>query len=213
LLRPSLTHVSRQARELIPRLLAELPADARVLNVGSGGTSYGERVTNLDIAPGPNVDVVAPAEALPFEAGSFDAVVMMAVLEHVADSNLALQEIRRVLCPAGEVVVAIPFIQGWHPAPLDRRRYTREGLAAELDQHGFNVIDSGISTGPASGMAWVTAEFLALLLSGRSRRAHRYARVVTSWLAWPLKWLDVWLAGHQAAEVIASGVWVRARRI
>jgi SAM-dependent methyltransferase len=210
--RPSLTYLPRQSRELVPSFLAGFGPGARVLNVGSGGTAYDARVTNLDIAPGDHVDVVGTAEDLPFEDGSFDGALVLAVLEHVADSHRALGELRRVLRPDGKLLVAIPFIQGYHPHPLDRRRYTREGLHAELELEGFTVEATGIVNGPASAMAWVTAEFLALLLSGRSRKLHRVARVATSWIAWPIKWLDVWLVRHETAEVIASGVWARARR-
>ena len=66
--------------------------------------------------------------------------------------------------------------------------------------------------GPASAMAWVTAEFLALLLSGRSANAYRVARIVTSWLAAPIKYADRWLDAHPMAYTVASGVWARARR-
>jgi hypothetical protein len=61
-------------------------------------------------------------------------------------------------------------------------------------------------------MATVTAEYLALLLSVRSRTAYRAARLLTSWLALPLKYTDAWLAAHPEARVIASGVWAHARK-
>lgn len=210
-IRPTLTYLPRESRHLADRFLASLGDEARVLNIGSGGKSYGSNVINLDVAPGPDVDVVGVAETLPFEDASFDGALLLAVLEHVADADRALVELRRVLRPGARALVAIPFIQGWHPHPLDRRRFTREGLAAELERHRFEVEETGIVNGPASAMTWVSAEFLALLLSGHSRRAYRLVRVATSWLVLPLKWLDAWLVRHEAAEVIASGVWARAR--
>jgi len=212
LARPSLTYLPRPSRELVPEFLASFPPDTRILNIGSGQTDYGAQVVNLDIEPGKHVQVVAKAEDLPFEDGTFSGVLLLAVLEHVADAKLTLSEIRRVLCPDGALLVAIPFIQGYHPAPLDRRRFTREGLQAELEQEGFVVDATGLVNGPASAMAWVTAEFLALLVSGRSRRMHRVALSATSWIALPIKYLDPWLIRHEMAEVIASGVWARARR-
>jgi ubiquinone/menaquinone biosynthesis C-methylase UbiE len=45
-----------------------------------------------------------PAEALPFEDESFDTVVSLAVLCTVDDPSRVLQEIRRVLRPAGSFV-------------------------------------------------------------------------------------------------------------
>jgi SAM-dependent methyltransferase len=210
--RPLLTHRSRRTRDVIPAFIRSRRQDETILNIGAGSTDYGPHVLNLDIAPGAAIHVVGVAEALPFCAESFDAVVFQAVLEHVLDAREALAEIRRVLRPGGSVLIEVPFMQGYHAAPADYRRYTEVGLRTELTLNGFVVEDGGIAVGPASAMAWVSAEFLALLLSGRSARGYRVARVVTTWLAWPLKWSDSWLEGHEMAHVIASGVWAQARR-
>jgi ubiquinone/menaquinone biosynthesis C-methylase UbiE len=48
--------------------------------------------------------VVAPAEKLPFEDATFDAVVSMMVLCTVPDPDAALAEIRRVLRPDGRLL-------------------------------------------------------------------------------------------------------------
>lgn len=210
--RPSLTHRSRHTRSLTERFVDSFAPGTSVLNVGAGGSDYGRRVINLDIARTPGIHIVGLAEHLPFRECVFDGVVFQAVLEHVTDSHQALKEIRRVLRPGGAVFIEVPFIQGYHPAPQDHRRYTERGLRIELEQHGFVVDGTGVAVGPASAMSWVAGEFLALLLSGRSRRIYRFARVATDWLAWPIKWADVWLDGHEMAHVIASGVWAQARK-
>jgi SAM-dependent methyltransferase len=189
-----------------------LPVGSLVLNVGAGSSDYGSDVINLDIAPTPGIHVVGVAEHLPFRDRVFDGIVFQAVLEHVTDSHAALTEIRRILRPGGSVFIEVPFIQGYHAAPRDHRRFTEQGLRAELDQHGFVVHATGVAVGPSSAMAWVTAEFLALLLSGRSARAYRFARIFANWLAWPIKWADAWLDAHEMAHVIASGVWAQAGR-
>ena len=97
-------------------------AQGRVLEIG-GGTGanlpfYGDGVAELVIAepaepmvrqlarklPGyriPTRVLRAPAEQLPFEAGSFDCVVSTLVLCTVADPNEALAEVRRVLKSEG----------------------------------------------------------------------------------------------------------------
>ncbi|MDP9226716.1 MAG: class I SAM-dependent methyltransferase [Actinomycetota bacterium] len=211
-IRPSLVHRSKHRRSLTERFVDSLPPDASVLNVGAGASDYGMHVVNLDIAPGQGIHVVGVAEHLPFQNGVFEGIVFQAVLEHVTDSRQALSEIRRVLRPGGTVFVEVPFIQGYHAAPRDHRRYTEQGLRAELEQQGFTVEETGVAVGPASGMAWVTAEFLALLVSGRSTRAYRFARLASTWLAWPIEWADAWLDGHEMAHVIASGVWAQARK-
>jgi SAM-dependent methyltransferase len=201
------------AAALVERFVGSFGPDAVVINIGSGTQDYGPTVVNLDIAPLESVDVVGHAEALPFGDASCDGCVLQAVLEHVEDAGRVLAEIHRVLVPDGRVLVDVPFIQGYHAAPRDYRRFTAEGLKSEVERRGFTVEAAGISVGPASAMAAVTAEFLALLLSGRSVRAYRLARLVTSWIAFPLKYADVWLERHPRAGVIASGTWVQARKM
>jgi ubiquinone/menaquinone biosynthesis C-methylase UbiE len=49
--------------------------------------------------------VQAPAEHLPFEDGSFDAVVSTMVLCTVTDPALSMAEIRRVLRPGGKLLL------------------------------------------------------------------------------------------------------------
>jgi SAM-dependent methyltransferase len=110
------------ARELRRRLLSGLRG--RVLEVGSGdGRSfehYPSRVTSL-LAVEPDatareaaaeraraaavpIDVVdGVAEALPAEDASVDAAVLMGVLCSVPDPAAALDELRRVLQPDGEL--------------------------------------------------------------------------------------------------------------
>jgi SAM-dependent methyltransferase len=210
--RPSLTHRSDDTHHLTEAFVASLSREMPVLNVGAGTSNYGAEVLNLDIAPAAGIDVVGLAEQLPFRGEVFGGVVLQAVLEHVGESGRTLREIHRVLRPGGSLFVEVPFIQGYHPAPVDHRRYTEPGLRRELEQHGFSVDASGVAVGPASAMAWITAEFLALLLSGRSGRFYRFARIGTTWLAWPIKWGDAWLESHEMAHVIASGVWARAHK-
>jgi len=210
--RPALVHRSGQTRSLTRQFVDSLATGSLLLNVGAGSSDYGSRIINLDMAPADGIDVVGVAERLPFRDEVFDGIVFQAALEHVTNSHQALTEIRRTLRPGGSVFIEVPFIQGYHAAPRDHRRYTEQGLRAELDQHGFSVEATGVAVGPASAMAWVTAEFVALLLSGRSARAYRFARVFGNWLAWPIKWADAWLDVHEMAHVIACGVWAQARR-
>ena len=107
-------------REVRERSIAQATGD--VLEIGGGTGSnlpyYGSGVTSLTITEpyppmlkrlekkvreqGSPAEVVpAPAEELPFEAGSFDTVVSTLVLCGVEDQPRALREIRRVLAPGG----------------------------------------------------------------------------------------------------------------
>ena len=57
--------------------------------------------------------VAAPAERLPLPDASVDGVLLNEVLEHVADQELTLSELRRVLVPGGVIVVFSP--NRWFP--------------------------------------------------------------------------------------------------
>ena len=212
ILRPSTTYKSA-AKSQEAEFAADFADDSLVLNIGGGSRDYGPHVLNLDIEAMPGIDVIGVAERLPFADGSCDGVILQAVLEHVVDENDTLAESYRVLRPGGRLLVEIPFIQGDHPAPGDYRRYTEQGLRQIVERHGFRTESSGVAVGPASALAWVLAEFLALLVSVRSRRLYRLARLGTTFVAWPVKFLDRVLDRHPMAHVIASGVWVMATKV
>jgi SAM-dependent methyltransferase len=209
---PVFTYRSPRTRNLVGKFVAAFPEEAIIANVGAGNRRYGVNVINIDVEPIPGVDLVGIAENLPLADSSCDGAILQAVLEHVRDADLTLQELYRVIKPTGPLLVEVPFIQGYHPSPGDYRRYTEQGLRAKLADHKFVIEESGVAVGPASAMAWVTAEFLSFLVSGRSEKAYRLARPIFRWVVQPLKYADRWLDGHPMAYTIPSGVWARARR-
>lgn len=212
LLQPTLVHQSATGRRRVGDFVAALGDGAQIVNIGAGRTDYGPNVLNLDVFPAPTIDALATSERLPLRSNAFDGVILEAVLEHVRDADATLEEIRRVLAPGGVALIDVPFLQPYHPSPGDYRRFTEQGLRTQLEQMGFVVVDSGVSVGPASAFAWIGSHFVAMLVSGRSNRAYRLARVVTDLLFVPVKYADSWLDRHPDATLIASGVWTIARR-
>jgi ubiquinone/menaquinone biosynthesis C-methylase UbiE len=57
--------------------------------------------------------VNGPAETLPFPAGTFDRVLMVDALHHVADQAGTARELWRVLAPGGRLVIVEPDIRHW----------------------------------------------------------------------------------------------------
>jgi SAM-dependent methyltransferase len=133
----------RFRRECLGRI-----TDCRALDIGSGnsrvdllvgdGTSvirfdYPETNRRYRLVP----DVFGDARRLPFVSGSFDAVFLFEVLEHLPDEHDVLSEVRRVLRPGGRLLISVPFLYPLHDRPHDHRRYTIYGLRSLLAQHGF----------------------------------------------------------------------------
>ncbi|TNH31684.1 class I SAM-dependent methyltransferase [Micromonospora orduensis] len=168
-----------------PSLLdaAAIGAGVRVLDAGTGsGTvaglacARGATVVAVDAEPSmvalarrrvPSADGVCLAALphLPFSAGSFDAAVSNFVLNHVGDPLATVNELGRVVRPAGRIAVTIwpypaPRAQGlWldvfdaagverstAPPGLDADRdfpRTPEGLAGLLDAAGLTDVRCG----------------------------------------------------------------------
>jgi len=116
-------------RQVLPKL------NGRLLDVGCAQKPY-ERwltrstsVVGVDVFAGPRVDVqISPRRAWPIDGAAYDAVLCTQVLEHAEDFEHVLSEIHRVLKPAGDLVVTVPFIYNMHDARHDYRRFTVQGV-------------------------------------------------------------------------------------
>ncbi len=117
-------------RWVFDHLLAVVPPDGQVLEVGAGPAELwrhnldhvprGWQITLSDFSPGmveverqvaeslggQATCVVADAQGLPFPDDAFDAVVANHMLYHVPDRPRAFAELRRVLKPGGALLAA-----------------------------------------------------------------------------------------------------------
>ena len=84
-------------------------------------------------------------ECLTFPDGAFDVVVNSDVLEHVADLDKALSEVRRVLKPGGYHVFTVPADEGL-PETLERARMAGGKVEHLLEpvMHGDTVREGGV---------------------------------------------------------------------
>jgi ubiquinone/menaquinone biosynthesis C-methylase UbiE len=95
---------------------------------------------------------VAWAESLPFEAGGFDAVVTRLSLHHFTDLPSVLREMRRVLRPHGQLIVADvlssddPVESALHNAveqlrdPTHVRMLSKAELTHSIRSEGFELV-------------------------------------------------------------------------
>jgi SAM-dependent methyltransferase len=154
-------------------LLAAAAPGERVLDLGCGAGRFvgalrdaGADPVGVEVAeaalerarrnvPGADLRLVEPDGSLPLEHGSVDLVWCSEVLEHVADTEHVLLEVRRVLRPGGRLLATVPFhgrvkaaLIGllrfdahFDPVGQHLRFYTRSSLARTLDRAGFAGID------------------------------------------------------------------------
>jgi SAM-dependent methyltransferase len=130
-----LSPLARALRDEIGRALGHR-AGLRVLDIGCGVKPYYPLLADrageyrgLDRRPGPQVDDVGDAGALPYADGSVDVVLCTQVLEHIGDPAGAVGEIARVLAPGGVALVSTHGVFVYHPDPVDYWRWTVAGLA------------------------------------------------------------------------------------
>jgi arsenite methyltransferase len=91
---------------LAAEMAAEVGADGRVCGIDVSDSMLAIAGTRATVPGGPKIELeLGSAGRLPHGAESFDVVVSTQVLEYVDDVAGALDEIRRVLRPAGRVVV------------------------------------------------------------------------------------------------------------
>jgi SAM-dependent methyltransferase len=184
--------------------------DTLAINLGSGNSNLSEEIINVDLFPYPNVDMTCDIHHLPFQSDSVDIVITMAVLEHLPDPQLVVDEIYRVLKSDGLVYTFFPFIQGFHASPHDYSRQTEEGLKHLFRK--FTVIETAVGGGPTSGFLWIFQEWLALLLSFGIKPLHILLNICLMLITFPLKFFDIVLAKYPLAKNISSGFIIVAKK-
>jgi SAM-dependent methyltransferase len=146
--------------ERIPLFVEAIGRGKRVLDLGCRSGALTQHFLDGNSVVGLDVDAVALEKAaalgiepvpgnveepLPFEDGSFDAVVAGELLEHLQFPDALVKEIRRVLRPGGVLVGSVPnafrlqsrlrFLRGRPPEddPTHLRMFTPDAMRALLD--------------------------------------------------------------------------------
>lgn len=145
--------------QILPLAAVALAGARRVLDVGAGEGQVARLAASLEPRPelvvgvepveshlrlgverGGGVDFVrAEAGSLPLAPGSFDAVVICLMLEHVADHVPVIREVARVLEPGGRFALFLnhPLLQapgsGWIDDHVLDEQYWRVGGYLDVD--------------------------------------------------------------------------------
>jgi len=132
----------------------------RLLDVGCGETPYRDLFTGVTTYIGvdrpstvdatrPNmngrsraIDVEGSADAFPFAAGTFDAVLATQLIEDLAQPEVFFAEAARVLRPGGSLILTFPHVNPVHEAPYDFFRYTEFGVRQLCRSHGLQVTET-----------------------------------------------------------------------
>ncbi len=126
--------------------LVGAPAKVLLIGVFAGRDYYflqthGHDVVGFDLVNQTDIHgkmVVGDVQAvLPFKANSFDAVVMVEVLEHLEEDLGALRNLRNVLSDGGVLVIGVPYYQDQPEHHL--RIYSPQTLRRLLGAAGFRI--------------------------------------------------------------------------
>jgi SAM-dependent methyltransferase len=163
----------RGMRREIDRFATAMAApDLSVLDFGCGDEPYGPLFVDRGVHYR-GADFGSSADFSVDEKGrmnapdaAFDAVVSFQVLEHVRDLDTYFSEARRVLRPGGRLLLSTHGSWFYHPVPEDHRRWTRQGLTAELAAHGFDLEECRPVVGPLAYTTLLRITMIAFVLRG-----------------------------------------------
>lgn len=141
-------------------------------------TSRGASYTGADFGSGADLTVDRQGH-LDAPDASFDSMVSFQVLEHVRDLDTYFAEARRVLRPDGQLLLSTHGSWFYHPQPEDHRRWTREGLTAELEAHGFAPAECRAVVGPVAYTTVLRTTMIAHALRSVPAAGSAFARCLT----------------------------------
>ena len=147
----------------------------KILNAGAGWRKLDHLVQgeliNQDITwpedKRTHIHIYSPIHKIPVDDNTFDAIICLAVLEHVENPIDIVKEFHRVLKPSGYCIASVPFLQPEHKCPTDFQRYTRDGLVYLFKNNGFEVSESYCLFNVYHTLHWILTEYFSLFKNKR----------------------------------------------
>lgn len=147
----------------------------RLLVIGGGDEGVGVQLLEdcgnfeivvSDVYYSEITDIIFDAHHIPYANGSFDVIWIQAVLEHVVEPQIVVNEIYRVLKTDGIVYSEVPFLQQVHEGAFDFTRFTVQGHRALFKW--FSEIDAGPLDGGVEVMSWSCRHFVWAVTKSRT---------------------------------------------
>lgn len=132
-------------------------------------------------------------QTLPFEGSSFDLVFAGEIIEHVADTDRMLEEIRRVLRPGGHLLLTTPNLLAWY-----NRILCVVGVTPMYVEHSYRA-----SYGPS----WSLRRQVGPAVGHLRIFTYTALRMVLAQSGFEVEWI------HGAARIPVPGVWAVDRLI
>jgi hypothetical protein len=165
------------------------------------GWSY----TGLDVHQGPNVDVVGDAHELSriFGDRRFDAVMAIAVLEHLLMPWKFMIELNKIMNIGGVGIFTTPQTWPMHDEPWDFFRFSKHSFRGFINKFtGFRITDSGMGE-----PCFIVAERLhaatnfAPIPTGYLTSVVFFEKIGDTSLSWPVATSDVIDTAYPEGEI------------
>lgn len=139
----------------LERFLRQHKTDARALVVNCKDSPYQiyfknrYRVNHKDES---GVDEVVDYYHMPFEDESYEVILCTGLLEHLAEPEDALKEMKRILKPGGKILLGASSAFSVHDAPHDYFHFTPYGLEYLLEKQNWKHVEVRGSCGTMKTM-------------------------------------------------------------
>lgn len=143
------TSAKESGRNFALKYCKDLAKDSVVVDVGSYSVNGSVKeyfkdykYVGIDIAAGPNVDIVTELGKIPFEDSVVDVVISTSCFEHDEFFWETFIEMCRVLKPGGYIYINAPSKGYYHAHPVDCWRFYKDSwpaLAKYAVKKGYQV--------------------------------------------------------------------------
>lgn len=214
---------ARRLAELLASLLPSVAGPAVILDVGCGdgfatavaqSRNPGHRIAGLDWSAGSlkqaserGVRVLRGGidqPGLPIATGSVDVVIMSELIEHLVDTDFAIEEAHRVLKPGGSLLLSTPNLAAWY-----NRLLLLLGVQPVFSEVSLRSVFGRPGTQVAGHLRLFTRRALEGFLTGHGFRCVRVAGARYHDVPAPLRPVDLMFCAWPSA---ASILLVHARR-